>query len=73
MAKTLEKPEKNQKQDSKKDPDAAKLPPQPSSHPVDTAREAAHTANNYAHDEPWHVAGGALAVGVLLGFLLGRR
>ncbi len=41
MAKTLEKPEKNQKQDSKKDPDAAKLPPQPSSHPVDPAREAA--------------------------------
>ena len=37
------------------------------------AREAATTANNYAHDEPWHVAGGALAVGVLLGFLLSRR
>ena len=37
------------------------------------AREAAATANNYAHDEPWHVAGGALAVGVLLGFLLSRR
>ena len=37
------------------------------------AREAAHTANNYAHDEPWHVAGGALAVGMLIGFLLSRR
>ena len=37
------------------------------------AREAAHNADVYAHDEPWRVAGGALAVGVLLGFLLGRR
>lgn len=37
------------------------------------AREAASNANAYAHDEPWHVAGGALAVGVLLGFLLSRR
>ena len=37
------------------------------------AREAASTANTYAHDEPWQVAGGALAVGVLLGFLLSRR
>ena len=37
------------------------------------ARQAAATANEYAHDEPWQVAGGALAVGILLGFLLGRR
>lgn len=37
------------------------------------AREAARAANNYAHDEPWRVAGAALAVGALLGFLLGRR
>lgn len=37
------------------------------------ARQAADTANAYAHDEPWHVAGAALAVGVLVGLLLGRR
>ncbi|MBV8620775.1 MAG: DUF883 domain-containing protein [Curvibacter sp.] len=37
------------------------------------AREAVRVANNYAHDEPWRVAGTALAVGALLGFLLGRR
>jgi len=36
-------------------------------------REAADTANAYAHDEPWHIAGAALAVGVLVGLLLGRR
>jgi ElaB/YqjD/DUF883 family membrane-anchored ribosome-binding protein len=37
------------------------------------AREAAGTANAYAHDEPWQIAGAALAVGVLVGLLLGRR
>lgn len=37
------------------------------------AREAARAANNYAHDEPWRVAGAALALGAVLGFLLGRR
>lgn len=37
------------------------------------AREAARVADRYAHDEPWRVAGGALAVGALLGFLLARR
>jgi ElaB/YqjD/DUF883 family membrane-anchored ribosome-binding protein len=37
------------------------------------AREAAHTANVYAHDEPWQVAGAALAVGILVGLLIGRR
>ena len=26
-----------------------------------------------AHDEPWRVAGAALAVGALVGFLLARR
>lgn len=36
------------------------------------AREAAKAANEYAHDEPWRVAGAALAVGALVGFLLGR-
>jgi len=35
--------------------------------------EAADTANAYAHDEPWQIAGAALAVGLLVGLLLGRR
>lgn len=37
------------------------------------AKEAARAADRYAHDEPWRVAGGALAVGALVGFLLARR
>lgn len=37
------------------------------------AKEAAVTADRYAHDEPWRVAGAALAVGALVGFLLARR
>ncbi|WP_027013756.1 DUF883 domain-containing protein [Comamonas composti] len=37
------------------------------------ARDAADAADRYAHDEPWRVAGAALAVGALLGFMLGRR
>ena len=37
------------------------------------AKEAAYLADRYAHDEPWRVAGAALAVGALLGFLLARR
>ena len=34
---------------------------------------AAYEAARQAHDEPWRVAGAALAVGALLGFLLARR
>ena len=37
------------------------------------ARDAADKADRYAHDEPWRVAGAALAVGALVGFMLGRR
>ncbi|MDA7416163.1 DUF883 domain-containing protein [Xenophilus arseniciresistens] len=37
------------------------------------AKDAAHTANVYAHDEPWQIAGAALAVGVLVGLVLGSR
>ena len=37
------------------------------------AKEAAYAAVRYAHDEPWRVAGAALAVGALVGFLLARR
>lgn len=40
---------------------------------AEQARRAAYAADDYAHDEPWRVAGTALAVGALLGFLLGRR
>ena len=37
------------------------------------AKDAAQAADRYAHDEPWRVAGAALAVGALVGFLLSRR
>lgn len=37
------------------------------------AKDAAQNANAYAHDEPWQIAGAALAVGVLLGLVLGSR
>lgn len=37
------------------------------------AKEAAAAADQYAHDEPWRVAGASLAVGALVGFLLSRR
>lgn len=40
---------------------------------AEKARRAADTANAYAHDEPWQIAGAALAVGVLVGLILGRR
>ena len=37
------------------------------------AKDAARAADRYAHDDPWRVAGAALAVGALVGFLLARR
>lgn len=37
------------------------------------AKDAAQSANAYAHDEPWQIAGAALAVGVLVGLVLGSR
>lgn len=37
------------------------------------AKDHAVTANRYAHDEPWHVAGAAVAIGAVIGFLLARR
>ena len=36
-------------------------------------REAARMGNEYAHDEPWRVAGVALAVGAVIGFCLAKR
>ena len=37
------------------------------------AKEVAGSAHAYAREEPWQVAGAALAAGVLIGLLLGRR
>ncbi|MGP1629498.1 MAG: DUF883 family protein [Giesbergeria sp.] len=37
------------------------------------AKDAAVAADRYAHDEPWRVAGAALAVGAVVGFLVSRR
>ena len=37
------------------------------------AKDAARAADRYAHDEPWRVAGAALAVGALIGFIFSRR
>ena len=37
------------------------------------AKEIAGATNDYAHDQPWKIAAGALAAVVLLGWLLGRR
>lgn len=37
------------------------------------AKDAAAAADQYAHDEPWRIAGASLAVGALVGFLLSRR
>lgn len=37
------------------------------------AKDAALAADRYAHDEPWQLAGAALAVGAIVGFLLSRR
>jgi len=40
---------------------------------AEQARDAASAGGRCAHDEPWRVAGAALAFGALLGFLLSRR
>lgn len=37
------------------------------------ARRAADAADEYAHEEPWRLVGAGVAVGVVIGFLLGRR
>lgn len=46
---------------------------QVASEATERAREAAQRADAYAHDEPWRVAGVALAVGAVLGFLMAKR
>lgn len=40
---------------------------------VDYSRDMARGADDYVHDSPWQVVGGALAVGVVIGMLLSRR
>lgn len=46
----------------------------------DVMREAKHktkcaavAADQYAHEEPWRLVGAGVAVGVVIGFLLGRK
>lgn len=34
---------------------------------------AAKVADDYAHEEPWRLIGAGVAVGVVIGILLGRR
>lgn len=36
-------------------------------------REAAHKADDYVREEPWKAVGIAAALGIIIGFLLGRR
>ena len=40
---------------------------------VQQTRKAATVTNNYVHDQPWQAIGIGAAVGVLLGFVLGRK
>ena len=40
---------------------------------VDYSRDVARGADDYVHDSPWQVVGGALAIGVVIGMLLSRR
>jgi ElaB/YqjD/DUF883 family membrane-anchored ribosome-binding protein len=38
-----------------------------------SARKTAAATNNYVHEQPWQAVGIGAVVGVLLGFVLGRR
>jgi len=40
---------------------------------VDGARKSATATNSYVHDQPWQAIGIGAAVGLLFGFVLGRR
>ena len=40
---------------------------------VQGTRKSATATNKYVHDQPWQAVGIGAAVGVLFGFLLGRR
>ena len=36
-------------------------------------REAARATDEYVHEKPWHAVGVAAGIGLLIGYLLGRR
>lgn len=40
---------------------------------VDQAKAAARATDDYVHDKPWQAVGVAVAVGFLVGLLIGRR
>ena len=40
---------------------------------VEQTRQTAQSTDQYAREEPWRVAGAALAIGVVVGFLFCRR
>lgn len=40
---------------------------------VDYSQSAAKATNAYAHDHPWRMAGAAVGVGALIGWLVTRR
>lgn len=40
---------------------------------VEHSKTKAKGADDYAHESPWKTAGGALAVGALIGFMLSKR
>jgi ElaB/YqjD/DUF883 family membrane-anchored ribosome-binding protein len=40
---------------------------------VDRAKRSATATNEYVHDQPWAAVGIGAAIGVLIGFVLGRR
>lgn len=40
---------------------------------IERSREAAKATDDYVHEHPWRIIGGALAVGVALGLLIDRR
>ncbi|WP_367619753.1 YqjD family protein [Caballeronia sp. SEWSISQ10-4 2] len=40
---------------------------------IEQGRKSASLANDYVHERPWSTAGVALGVGVLIGWLAGRK
>lgn len=40
---------------------------------ITRGKKSAKLANGYVHERPWSTAGVALGVGVLIGWLVGRR
>jgi ElaB/YqjD/DUF883 family membrane-anchored ribosome-binding protein len=40
---------------------------------ITRGKKSAELANGYVHERPWSTAGVALGVGVLIGWLVGRR